>query len=170
MELWDGYYSGGTLANVDLVRDEYIPKGIYHMVCEVLVRHTDGEYLLTRRALTKPSNPGRYEATIGGSALKGEDAVTCAKRELFEETGILSDSFEKIGRFVSDDTIYFNFLCVTECEKDSIKLQEGETIEYKWVSEDEFISFVNSNEMIETQRKHYMKYLSEKGYIDIKNS
>ena len=49
MEIWDGYFSDGTLANYDLVRGEPIPQGLYHLVCEVLVRHVDGEYLLMRR-------------------------------------------------------------------------------------------------------------------------
>jgi len=46
MEIWDGYFRDGTPANVDLTRGEKLPKGIYHLVCEVLVRHIDGDYLL----------------------------------------------------------------------------------------------------------------------------
>ena len=42
MELWDGYFKDGTKANVTLIRDNNIPKGIFHLVCEVLVRHADG--------------------------------------------------------------------------------------------------------------------------------
>ena len=49
MEIWDGYLNDGTLANQDLVRGEPIPKGLYHLVSEILVRHVDGDYLLTRR-------------------------------------------------------------------------------------------------------------------------
>ena len=49
MEIWDGYWEDGSLANIDLVRGEPIPNGIYHMVCEILVRHTDGDYLLMQR-------------------------------------------------------------------------------------------------------------------------
>ena len=60
------------------------------MVCEILVRHTDGDYLLMQRDFRKSNFGGYYEATAGGSALKGEDKITCAKRELFEETGIIN--------------------------------------------------------------------------------
>lgn len=43
---------------------------------------------------------------------------------------------------------YVEYLCVTDCEKDSIILQEGETVDYKWIdrnsllkmSEDEMAS------------------------------
>ena len=53
MEIWDGYLNDGTLANQDLVRGEPIPKGLYHLVSEILVRHVDGDYLLTRRDIRK---------------------------------------------------------------------------------------------------------------------
>lgn len=72
MEIWDGYYKNGTLANIDLVRDEPIPMGLYHLVSEILVRHIDGDYLLMKRAPNKKAFPGYYEATAGGSALKGK--------------------------------------------------------------------------------------------------
>ena len=165
MELWDAYLKDGTLASCDLVRGEPIPKGLYHLVCEILVRHIDGEYLLMMRDTRKPNYGGYYEATAGGSALKGEDILSCAKRELLEETGISADNFTEIGEFISHDTIYHNFLCVTNCKKSSILLQEGETISYKWISEDEFIRFVNSNDMIDMQKERYHKYFTQMGYI-----
>ena len=101
MEIWDGYWADGSLANKDLVRGEPIPNGLYHMVCEILVRHTDGDYLLMQRDFCKPNFGGYYEATAGGSALKGEDKITCAKRELLEETGITATLLEEIGRYIS---------------------------------------------------------------------
>lgn len=123
MEIWDGYFIDGTLANQDLIRGEEIPKGLYHIVCDVLVRHIDGDYLLMQRDFYKSNYGGYYEATAGGSALKGEDILACAKRELFEETGIVSDSFELIGQHTSSDTIYYSFLCVTDCDKTQAIIQ-----------------------------------------------
>ena len=165
MEIWDGYLADGTLANRDLVRGEPIPKGLYHLVCEILVRHIDGDYLLMRRDPRKPNYGGYYEATAGGSALKGEDKETCAKRELWEETGIFSGNFVEIGQHTSQETIYHNFLCVTDCDKSSVTLQEGETVSYQWVSEPDFIAFVNSKEMIPSQEEHYHKYFIKMGYV-----
>ncbi len=167
MELWDGYHKDGTLAGTDLIRGEGIPQGLYHLVCEVLVRHADGSYLLMRRAETKPNYGGYWEATAGGSALKGEDKLACVKRELFEETGISANDFTELARFVFDDSqcIFHTFLCVTDCEKVSVRLQDGEADAYKWVTEKDFIAFVNSGKMIERQKKRYSKYFMEKGYI-----
>ena len=165
MEIWDAYLPNGTLAGCDLIRGEPIPNGLYHLVSEILVRYIDGDYLLMQRDPRKPNYGGYFEATAGGSALKGEDAYCCAKRELREETGIDAGILTNIGRFVSHDTIYENFLCITDCEKDSVKLQEGETVSYKWISEAEFVDFVNSDSMIDVQFQRYLPHLKQMGYI-----
>lgn len=166
MELWDGYLADGTLANLDLIRGEPIPNGLYHLVCEILVRHRDGDYLLMQRDVRKPNYGGYYEATAGGSALKGEDKESCARRELFEETGISADTLVEIGQYTSHDTIYCNFLCVTDWDKASVSLQEGETISYKWVSEHDFIAFIRSDEMIDAQKNRYHDFFVKMGYIN----
>lgn len=165
MEIWDAYLPDGTPAGQELVRGEPIPAGLCHLVSEILVRHADGDYLLMRRDLRKKGYPGYFEATAGGSALKGEDALNCARRELCEETGIAAETFTEIGRCVSRDTIYCQFLCVTDCDKASVRLQDGETIAYRWVSETEFAAFVNSPDMIDVQRRRYQPYLKCMGYV-----
>lgn len=165
MEIWDGYLADGTLAGRDLVRGEAIPPDLRHLVSEILVRHTDGDYLLMQRDLRKPNYGGYLEATAGGSALKGEDALQCARRELLEETGIAGGIFTEIGQCISHDTIYVNLLCVTDCKKDSIRLQEGETVSYQWLSEAEFVAFVNSEAMIPSQFRRYAPYLKQMGYL-----
>ena len=88
MEIWDGYFENGTLANRALVRGEPIPEGLYHLVSGILVRHTDGDYLLMQRDFAKSNHGAFYEATAGGSALKGEDKRCCA---LFVNSGEMID-------------------------------------------------------------------------------
>lgn len=165
LEIWDGYNKDGTLAGIDLLRGKPIPQGLYHLVCEILVRHTDGDYLLMLRDPSKPNFGGYYEATAGGSALKGEDILACAKRELFEETGIKSEAFEPIGVYISKDTIYHSFLCVVQQDKDSVVLQKGETAGYKWVGEKEFAEFVNSESIIPQQKERCREYYKAMGYL-----
>ena len=167
MEKWNAYTRDGKLTDKILIRGEAIPDGYYHMVCEVLVRHVDGDYLCMKRALSKPMYGGYYEATAGGSALMGEDKYACIKRELKEETGIDSDEFKEIASHVfdKDHSIFYDFVCTVDCDKDSITLQEGETEGYKWMSEEEFISFVNSDRMIDRQKFRCRDYFVEIGYI-----
>ena len=87
MELWDAYDRELNKLGVTLVRGEEVPDGMYHLVSEVIVKHTDGEFLLMQRAPTKHFG-GMWEATAGGSALCGESPLDCARRELLEETGL----------------------------------------------------------------------------------
>lgn len=141
MELWDAYDSRlNKVDDITLVRGEVIPDGLYHLVSEIIVKHKDGTYLLMQRDFAKHLG-GKWEATAGGSALLGETPIVCAKRELYEETGIRAESITEIGVMVHDihKTYYVEFLCVTDCDKDSIKLQKGETISYRWVTEEELL-------------------------------
>ena len=140
MEKWDAYTRDGKLTDTVLIRGEIIPEGLYHIVCEVLVRHKDGSYLLMKRARNKEAYPSFFEATAGGSALQGEDEYACVKRELFEETGIACNTFKEVASHIVDrGNVFFHcFVCETDCDKDSIVLQNGETEEYKWLTEEEY--------------------------------
>ena len=142
MELWDAYDRNlEKIEGMTLIRGEKIPEGVYHLVCDVIVRHTDGEYLLMQRDRRKHYG-GMWEATAGGSALQGENPLDCAIRELREETGIHTERLEEVGRVwaAGRNTVYCEFLCITDCRKDSIILQEGETSAYQWVTQDELLS------------------------------
>ena len=142
MELWDAYDKYLCKLNVSpLVRGNEIPKGSFHLVSDILVKHTDGTFLIMQRDYNKHLG-GMWEATAGGSAVIGENALMCAKRELFEETGILSDLLEPLGTEVNVEhqTIYCIFLCTTNIEKECVILQKGETIDYKWVTFEELLS------------------------------
>ena len=163
MEIWDAFFPDGTKAGIDLVRGEPVPEGLCHMVCDILVKHEDGDYLLMQRDWNKPAYPGRFETTAGGSALKGEEPLPCAKRELFEETGIDRGVFTEIGRARREECLYTMYLCETDFPKDKITLQEGETIAYKWLSKEAFSAFVKSDEMIAHLRDRLMPYFIKEG-------
>lgn len=167
MELWNAYTRDGALTEQILVRDEPIPDGLYHLVSEILVRHTDGSYLAMRRTVNKKVYPGWLETTAGGSALLGEDALACAHRELLEETGIDATAFTEIAQIVNDSnhTIYLCYLCTVDIDKSTITFQEGETDGYLWMNEGEFIEFVNSDRMIPGQKKRLGAYLEKMRYI-----
>ena len=79
----------------------------------------------------------------GGSALRGEAPLDCARRELREETGIRAEELQELGQVRSGNTHYVEFLCVTDWPKDGVTLQAGETVAYRWVSREEFLSLRN---------------------------
>lgn len=152
MELWDAYYPDGTLAGTTLVRGEPIPPEYRHAVTEVLVVHRDGTILLMQRDHRKPIHPGTWESSAEGAALQGEDFETCARRELREETGLIAEHMEYLYEDVTDDTIYRGYLVITDAEKDSVVLQKGETIDYRWVTIEELIKMQNSGSCLSNSR------------------
>lgn len=167
MELWDLYDINDNLTGEIWERIpgnfKKIPEGRFHMVCDILVKHTDGTYLLTQRDLNKDVYPGYWEATAGGSALKGESPLECAKRELFEETGIKSDDFTLIShtRRENSHSMFYSYLAVTDCDKDSIVLQEGETIDYKWVDEKGLLEYADSENAIKSHNLRYEDFFEK---------
>ena len=140
MELWDAYDKDrNKLEGVTLIRGEPIPAGQYHLVCDVLVQHADGTILLMQRDPRKHFG-GMWEATAGGSALQGEAPLETAIRELREETGIEAKTIRELGWQSSHDTHYCEFYCLTDCDKTSVRLQEGETVAFRWVTKAELLS------------------------------
>lgn len=140
-ELWDAYNRDFTKINGDvLVRGQHIPENIFHLVCDIIVKHVDGSYLIMQRDHEK-THGGQWELSAGGSALQGEEPEDAAKRELKEETGVEGTICE-IGRMVIDKnhSIYVVYLCETDCKKDSVVLQQGETIDYRWISRQELLA------------------------------
>ena len=160
MEIWDAYNKEfEKIEGMTLIRGESIPNGFYHLVSDVIVKHADGTYLLMQRDIKKHFG-GMWEATAGGSALKGEGPLACAIRELREETGIESEALTEVGRVVNDHnhTIYVEFLCVTDCEKERVTLQEGETSAFKWVAKDKLIS-MKKDELVTERMQRFVDEL-----------
>lgn len=160
MEIWDGYKKDGTLIGHDLIRGEAIADGVYHLVCEILVQHVDGSYLLMQRDYNKASYPGLYEATAGGSVIKGENEYHAAVRELEEETGIVCDKLDKIYDIVGNHAIYKGYYCKVDIDKTKIRLQEEETISYIWVEEEDFLKYIQSDQYVPTHRERLLSYLN----------
>lgn len=160
LEKWDAYDSDfNKIEGKTLTRGQTIPEGMYHLVCDIIVRHIDGTYLLMQRDDRKHYG-GMWEATAGGSALRGESPLACAVRELREETGIRAVNLTEVGRVVGnpEPSVYVEYLCVTDCDKDSVILQDGETSDYKWVTKDELLNMKN-NELVTDRTEKFIDEL-----------
>ena len=162
-EIWDLYDKDfNKIEGASITRGEAIPAGRFHLVGNVLVRHEDGTYLIMLRDRAK-KHGGMWEASAGGSALKGETPIQCAARELAEESGIVCKGASGAaggalagaaagalaggigGASVltvneKSRTIYAEYLCVVSGPKDAVRLQKGETTAFKWVSKEELLA------------------------------
>ena len=165
MELWDLYDINlkplGKTWERKKGKNHDIPDGEYHIVCDLLIRHADGDFLLTRRDLNKDIAPGMWEASAGGSALTGETAEEAAYREMLEETGLKADRLEFVGTTVSEwsHSIFFSYVAYVSGDKEAVVLQEGETIEYKWVDLDGFFKFLDEDDALKGHNERYRKYI-----------
>ena len=165
-EIWDLYDARGNKSEKTIERNsgERIPDGLYHIVCDILVQHEDGSYLLMERDHNKDVYPGYFEAAAGGSAITGESPLMCAVRELREETGIIvsTDDLELVNHIVVDRNhcIFFSYYVKVKCKKDSVTLQEGETVGYRWVDEKGFLEYVDSDKSIKNRNLRYEEYIS----------
>lgn len=160
MEYWDLYDTEEKHLNIVHSReDKELPKGAFHIVVETLIRHTDGTYLLMQRDYNKQSNPGLYEASAGGSVLSGETKVAGAIREVREETGIVITSVTPIYYFIEESAIKQGYLAHYSGDKQNIVYQQGETINHKWLTLNEFKKFVETKQYNPSHRERIRSYL-----------
>ncbi len=137
MERCDLYDANARPTGQTILRGEPVPKGYYRLIAGVLCMHRDGTVLLVQRHYDKPTHPGLFEASASGSVLAGETAAAAAKRELFEETGIVCEQLSPLYEERSETCIYQGFLAQVDHPKQSVRLQEGETIAFRWATKEE---------------------------------
>ena len=163
MEIWDLYDEQGnrTGETWERARAMEIPEGRYHIVCDILIRHTDGSFLLTFRDPNKDIWPACWEASAGGSALAGETPEEAVRREMREETGLEAGRLELIGTTLRprSHSVIYAYAAEVECDKDAVRLQPGETVGYQWVDLPELLRLAGEEPVLRIQCSRYRKYL-----------
>lgn len=162
-EVWDAYDAEGNKLGFDLYRDEAdkIPDGIYHLVVEIITVTRQKQVLITQRDPRKPFGL-KWEFT-GGSALKGETAEMGAVRELKEETGILQkkENFTLLQQIYKGNCLYVLFAHTIEDDTIPIVMQEGETIDYRFIPAEALKETVNSEEFPQPIKDRFPIYEDE---------
>jgi ADP-ribose pyrophosphatase YjhB (NUDIX family) len=163
MEIWDLYDEKGnkTGETWERSRAKEIPEGRYHIVCDILIRHRDGDFLLTLRDSRKEMYPGCWEASAGGSALAGETPEEGARREMQEETGLKAEKLELISitRKPDSRSVVYAFIAMVDATKDSVMLQEGETVDYQWMKLSALRKMIRDEPVLAIQYPRYKPYL-----------
>ncbi len=138
MELWDILDKDGTPKGYTHERGKPVADGDYHLVVGIMLTTPDKRVLLTLRHPDKPHG-GTWEIT-GGSAVAGEDSLTAAQRELYEETGISvpKESLSFRRKYLGTHAIYHLYHVEADITESGVVLQEGETVGAMLATAEEF--------------------------------
>lgn len=93
-------------------------------------------------------NYGTFAGIFGGRHEAGEDALTCAKRELLEEGGLASSDWEHFKTYETPGKIDWEismFIARNVQTVSEIKLDAGEKITFREVTFEEFLDVVFAN-------------------------
>lgn len=139
MELWDLLDNDRQPTGETLQRGEPLPPGRFHTIIGVWTIHDQlRRILLTKRHPQKLICPNQWENT-GGSILAGEDSCVGAAREVREETGMNCHCGDLTHiRTIRIPTAFVDcYIYHTNIDPNAIVLQEGETVDWCWVTLDE---------------------------------
>lgn len=132
----------------------------YHLSVHVWFVNSRGELLIQKRSETKEHMPGVW-AACGGAALAGEDSMSAAARESFEEMGIALEP-ERLVRLLTYTSPERNshmdvFMYSYECDPSGLTLQKEEVSRAAWFTPDELTGKTFTDEQF--RRYTYMDIL-----------
>ena len=98
-ELIDILTPEGKSTGKTALKSEAHKNGLFHATAHIWFFTSDKKILLQKRALTKKVFPGIWDISVAGHIGAGEEVLEGAKREVFEEIGLILDNkdFIKIG-------------------------------------------------------------------------
>ena len=148
MENWEILTADGRPSGRSIVRGkEALRQGEYHLVVHIWITDGYGNFLIQRRSLNKKLMPGEW-AAIGGSAVMYEKSKTAAQRELYEEMGIKTrpEQLKFVKRMIRKSSIIDVYVLKTRVRASTLKLQEDEVSDAKWVTRRRLEQMVTNGE------------------------
>ncbi len=148
-ELRDLYDINSNKTNKTYHKGEVIPKGYYPMVVMVVIRNSNGEFLMQKRV---PSKGGDWGVT-GGHPKSGETPREGIVTEVKEELGLdfSNEEFIEYDSGCDGKDCYKMYFVTKDIDLKDIKIQKEELCEVKWFSMEELKHMVETNELNEDQ-------------------
>lgn len=162
-ELRDLYDANSNKTNKTYYKGDNIPKGYYPMVVMVVIRNSNGDFLMQKRVESKGGDWG----VTGGHPKAGETPLEGIITEVKEELG-LDFSKEKFIEYESGcdgKDCYKMYFVNKDINMDDIIIQKEELSEVRWFSMDELKQMVAIGELNEDQIECFNKvcnYLKNK--------
>lgn len=143
--------------NINLAHNEYT------IGVQAIIINSNKQILISQRSHLKEKFPLKWECN-GGGLLSGEDNIEGLIREIYEELGIILKKENAI--FLKSVRHIHGFKEIYVFKKDiliqNLSFKDGEVINAKWVTIDEFMTMFNNREIVDNidfDEKDYEKCL-----------
>ncbi len=149
-ELWDVYDRDRVKTGRTMVRGDAVAPGDYHLVVHVCIINSRGEMLIQQRQPFKEGWPGKWDLTVGGSAVTGDTSRQAAQRELFEELGYALDLGGMRPQLTINFAHGFDDYYVVEADLDlaCLKLQPEEVQRVDWATRERILAMIDAGDFI----------------------
>lgn len=157
-EYWDLYDADRKPLGRTIKRGDAFSEGEYYVCCEVWVKNSKSEFLMTQRHPDKKAG-GLWEFT-GGGVLAGETTKQAAVRELQEELGVYIEEEDLDLLEVYQHKNYFMdiFVAKKDLEIKNLVLQPEEVVDAKWLSKDDIREMILDNKVVKSVGFRYRNY------------
>ena len=144
-ELRDLYDKNGNKTNKTYHKGEKIPDGYYPMVVMVVIRNSDGKFLMQKRAKSKGGDWG----VTGGHPKSGETPIEGIITEVKEELGLdfSNEKFIEYDSGCDGKDCYKMYFINKDVELKDISIQKEELSEVRWFTMDELKNMVSTHEL-----------------------
>ena len=148
-ELRDLYDINSNKTNKTYRKGDLIPEGYYPMVVMVVIRNSNGEFLMQKRVESKGGDWG----VTGGHPKSGETPIEGIITEVKEELGLdfSKENFIEYDSGCDGKDCYKMYFVTKDININDITIQQEELSEVRWFTMDELKSMVNSGELNEDQ-------------------
>ena len=155
IELRDLYDKNSNKTDKTYYKGDDIPKGYYPMVVMVVIRNSDGKFLMQKRVESKGGDWG----VTGGHPKSGETPIEGIITEVKEELGldISKEEFVEYESGCDGKDCYKMYFVNKDIDLDDITIQKEELSEVRWFSMDELKRMVNTGELNEEQIECFNK-------------
>jgi len=148
-ELRDLYDINSNKIDKTYRKGDLIPEGYYPMVVMVVIRNSNGEFLMQKRVESKGGDWG----VTGGHPKSGETPIEGIITEVKEELGLdfSKENFIEYDSGCDGKDCYKMYFVTKDIDINDITIQQEELSEVRWFTMDELKSMVNSGELNEDQ-------------------
>jgi len=148
-ELRDLYDINSNKTNKTYRKGDLIPEGYYPMVVMVVIKNSNGEFLMQKRVESKGGDWG----VTGGHPKSGETPIEGIITEVKEELGLdfSKENFIEYDSGCDGKDCYKMYFVTKDININDITIQQEELSEVRWFTMNELKGMVNSGELNKEQ-------------------